>query len=51
VEVVRPSRSGEWLRACQYGYHTADVRSPAELEQFFPLAELQEEEDGLALAA
>lgn len=54
VELVRVSgtpdkRDGEFLRVRQYGYFTADVRSVAELEQWFPLAEL--ESDGLVLAA
>jgi len=37
---------GERLRVCQHGYFTADVRTVAELEQWFPLADL--EEDALA---
>lgn len=54
VEVVRLSgtsdnRDGERLRVCQYGFYTADVRSIAELAQWFPLAEL--ELDALSLAA
>jgi hypothetical protein len=48
VEVVRLSgtpdnRDGEWLRVCQYGYHTADVRSVGELAQWFRLADLEAE--------
>jgi hypothetical protein len=51
VEVVRLSgtpdhHDGEWLRLCQYGAWAADVRSPAELEQWFALADL--EPDGLS---
>jgi hypothetical protein len=38
---------GERLRVCQYGWFTADVRTMAELERFFPLADL--EPDGLSL--
>lgn len=54
VEVVRLSgtpnnHDGEWLRVRQFGAWTADVRSPAELEQWFALADL--EPDGLSLAA
>jgi hypothetical protein len=53
VEVVRLSgtpdkRNGEWLRVRQYGYHTADVRSLAELERWFDLADLEPDEGGLA---
>jgi hypothetical protein len=40
---------GPWLRVTQHGFWTADVRSVAELERFFPLAELRED-DGLVLA-
>jgi hypothetical protein len=54
VEVVRLSctpdhRDGEWLRVRYFGFHVADVRSVAELEQWFPLADL--EPDALVLAA
>lgn len=54
VEVVRLSgtpdnHDGEWLRVSQYGWWTADVRSVAELGQWFALADL--EPDGLSLAA
>jgi hypothetical protein len=54
VEVVRLSGTpdkcdGEWIRIRQHGFHVADVRSIAELEQWFPLASL--EQDTLALAA
>jgi hypothetical protein len=53
VEVVRltgtDGRDGEWLRVCQHGWWTADVRTVAELERWFPLAEL--EPDGLSAAA
>lgn len=40
---------GEWLRVTQYGSWVADVRTVAELAQWFPLADL--EPDGLTLAA
>jgi hypothetical protein len=41
---------GEWLRVSFHGFHVADVRTVAELAQWFPLAEL--EPDGpLVLAA
>jgi hypothetical protein len=55
VDVVHLSgtpdhRDGEWLRVSLHGFHVANVRTPAELEQWFPLAEL--EPDGpLVLAA
>jgi hypothetical protein len=53
VEVVRVtgtgSHDGEWLRVCQYGYWTANVKTVAELERWFPLAEL--EPDALAPVA
>jgi hypothetical protein len=54
VEVVHlngtsENSDGERLRVCQYGFFTSDVRTVAELERFFPVAEL--EEDGLSLAA
>jgi hypothetical protein len=47
VEVVRLSgtpdnHDGEWFRVCQFGWWTADVRTIAELERWFPLAELEE---------
>jgi hypothetical protein len=53
VEVVNltgtPDRhDGQWLRICYCNYWV-DVRSIAELEQWFPLADL--EPDALALAA
>jgi len=38
-------RDGEWLRVSLHGSHVADVRSVAELEQWFPVAGL--EPDGL----
>jgi hypothetical protein len=34
---------GERLRVCHYGWWTADVRTVAELERFFDLADLQPE--------
>ena len=40
---------GQWLRVCYCGYWVADVRSIAELEKWFPLADL--ESGALALAA
>lgn len=43
-------RDGCWYRITQHGFWTADVRTVAELERFFPIAELREDE-GLALAA
>jgi hypothetical protein len=54
VEVVHLTgtpdhRDGEWLRVRHHGFCVSDVRSVAELEQWFPLAEL--EPDALALAA
>lgn len=53
VEVVNltgtPDRhDGQWLRVYCCNYWVADVRSIAELEQWFPLADL--EPDALALA-
>ena len=42
-------RDGEWIRVRQHGFHVADVRSIAELEQWFPLDSLAQ--DTLALAA
>ena len=32
---------GTWLRVCLYGSFVADVRTPAELERYFPLDELE----------
>jgi hypothetical protein len=54
VEVVKlhttsDHHDGEWLRIRRFGWWTADVRSPVELAQWFPLADLEPE--GLALAA
>jgi rhodanese-related sulfurtransferase len=54
VEVVRlsltPDRhDGEWIRLKQFGAFHADVRTPAEVERWVPLADL--EQDTLALAA
>jgi hypothetical protein len=53
VEVVHVTgtgnHDGEWLRVRQYGYWTADVRSPAELAQWLELDSLEEET--LTLAA
>ena len=54
VEVVHLSgtpdrRDGERLRVRQHGFYVADVRSVAELEQWFPLASLEPER--LTLAA
>ncbi len=43
-------RDGEWLRVGLHGVHVADVRTVAELEQWFPLAEL-EPDSPLVLAA
>jgi hypothetical protein len=37
------NRDGEWLRVSYCGVWVADVRSPGELEQWFPLASLEEE--------
>jgi len=42
VEVIHLLESGDWLRVSEYGWHTADVRTPAELEQWFSLSELEE---------
>jgi hypothetical protein len=55
VDVIRLSstpdhRDGEWLRVSLHGVHVADVRTVAQLEQWFPLAEL-EPGSPLALAA
>lgn len=53
VEVVQLSgthgRDGQWLRVRYRSYFVADVRSVGELEQWFPLADL--EPDGLSAAA
>jgi hypothetical protein len=54
VEVVQlsgtPDRhDGEWLRVRYHGFHVADVRDVADLEQWVRLADL--EQDTLALAA
>ena len=47
---VTPNRhDGEWLRVNQYGFWTADVRAPVELEQFFPVSDPKP--DTLTLAA
>ena len=35
-------RDGEWLRVSFHGVHVADVRTVAELEQWFSLATLEE---------
>ena len=43
-------RDGCWYRITQHGFWTADVRSVGELERFFPLAEL-EQEDALPRAS
>lgn len=43
------NHDGEWIRICQFGSWTADVRNPAELERWFPLGSLEQET--LALAA
>jgi hypothetical protein len=55
VEVVElagtPDRhDGTWIRVRLHGFFVADVRTVAELEQWFPLAEL-EPDSPLALAA
>lgn len=55
VQIVRlegtpDRRDGTWLRVTQFGWWAADVASVAELERFFPLTELLED-DGLVLAA
>jgi hypothetical protein len=54
VEAIRLTctpnhHDGEWLRVAYHGWWVADVRSVAELQRWFPIAEL--EEDGLVLAA
>jgi hypothetical protein len=48
VEIVRRTatpdhRDGESFRVCRFGCYVADVRTPAELERYFPLAELEPE--------
>jgi hypothetical protein len=40
---------GEWIRVRYFGFHVADVRSVAELGQWFALADLEPET--LAVAA
>ncbi len=52
VEVVERSgtpdnRDGQQLRVRYHGFYVADVRTVAELEQWFPLADL--EPDGLSI--
>ena len=42
VEVINLAESGEWLRVSEYGYWTADVRTPGELGRFFKLEELEQ---------
>jgi hypothetical protein len=54
VEVVERSgtpdnSNGPQLRVRYHGFYVADVRTVAELEQWFPLADL--EPDGLGVAA
>jgi hypothetical protein len=54
VEVVERSGTpdhsdGQQLRVRYHGFYVADVRTVAELEQYFPLADL--EPDGLSVAA
>jgi hypothetical protein len=49
LEGTPDHRDGTWIRVTQYGFWTADIRSVAELEQWFPLHSL--ERDTLALAA
>jgi hypothetical protein len=36
-------RDGTWIRVTRYGSWVADLREPAELEQFFSLTELEPE--------
>jgi hypothetical protein len=55
VEIVRlegtpDHHDGTWLRVTQHCVWTADVGSVAELEQFFPLGELEPDGPPLALA-
>jgi hypothetical protein len=49
LSVTPDKRDGEWLRVSYRGWWVADVRSVAELEQWFPVADL--EPDGLVLVA
>lgn len=49
VEVIRSegtngNRDGEWLRVSQYGSWVADIRTPAELTQWFSLGDLEPDE-------
>jgi hypothetical protein len=44
-------RDGTWIRVTQHGVWTADLRSVAELERYFRLSELVEDDDGLSTAA
>lgn len=44
-------RDGLWLRVSQYGFWVADVRTPGELEQWFPLAQLEPDDGALSAAA
>jgi hypothetical protein len=37
------NRDGEWLRVSYRGLWVADVRTPAELERWFPLASLEQQ--------
>jgi hypothetical protein len=48
VEIVHltgtsDNSDGDRLRVCQYGFWAADVRTVAELEQWFPVADLEPE--------
>ena len=36
-----PERDGSWLRVNYHGWFIGEVRTPAELTQWFPLAELE----------
>lgn len=49
LEGTPDRRDGTWIRVTQYGVWTADVRTVAELEQFFPLGELEPDGPPLAL--
>jgi hypothetical protein len=49
LSATSDKRDGEWLRVSYRGRWVADVRGVAELEQWFPIADL--EPDGLRLAA
>lgn len=40
---------GAWIRITRYGMWVSDVRSPAEVEQYVALSDLQDD-DGLAAA-